>query len=159
VDIKEKTSRSANPGKLTLFKEGLFYKCYNEDAMVFFENIKEYKVSSKYIKSMNDTVLTLGFPTSQWKKDGSSYDFINKLGAQNSEENDLFIEFSLNSHVKNNFNAFKSKIISEQQLAISNAIIISPKENIIDKIKSYDLANRTPMQAMQFIQELKEIIA
>jgi len=158
VDIKEKTSRSSNPIKFTLFKEGLFYKCYNEDAMVFFENIKEYKVSSKYIKSMNDTVLTLGFPKSQWTNDGRSYDFLNKLGTQNSEENDLFIEFSLNSDVKNNFNAFKSKIISEQQLAISNAIVISPEENIIDKIKSYDLANRTPMQAMQFIQELKEII-
>jgi len=71
----------------------------------------------------------------------------------------LFIEFSLNSDVKNNFNTFKSKIISEQQRAISNAIVTPPEENIINKIKSYDLANRTPLQAMQFIQELKEIIA
>jgi hypothetical protein len=53
VDLKEKIAISAEPNKLTFFKEDLFYKCYNEDAMVFFEHIKEYKISPKYVKTLN----------------------------------------------------------------------------------------------------------
>ena len=34
MTITEKTQISANNTRFTLYKEGLFYKCYNEDAMV-----------------------------------------------------------------------------------------------------------------------------
>jgi hypothetical protein len=29
--------------RLTLIKEGLFYKCYNKDAMVFVQRVSAYK--------------------------------------------------------------------------------------------------------------------
>lgn len=29
----------------TLHREGLFYKCYNQDAMVFAQRVKNYKVT------------------------------------------------------------------------------------------------------------------
>ncbi len=48
--IAEKIQASADKTLFTLFKEGLFYKCYNEDTMVFAQKIKEYKVSSKFVK-------------------------------------------------------------------------------------------------------------
>jgi hypothetical protein len=35
MTIAEKIKYSADRTVFTLFKEGLFYKCYNEDAMVF----------------------------------------------------------------------------------------------------------------------------
>ncbi len=40
----------------------MFYKCYNEDAMVFSRYIKAYQVSAKYVKSAGSDVLSLGFP-------------------------------------------------------------------------------------------------
>ncbi len=48
----EKIALAKSNNYFTLFKEGLFYKCYNEDAMVFVKNVKEYKVSEKFVKSM-----------------------------------------------------------------------------------------------------------
>ncbi|MDA3912027.1 MAG: hypothetical protein PF448_11795 [Bacteroidales bacterium] len=47
MTIVEKTQVSADKTRFTLFKEGLFYKCYNEDAMVFVKMVKNYKVNSK----------------------------------------------------------------------------------------------------------------
>ena len=47
MTIAEKVSHSANSNRyFTLFKEGMFYKCYNEDAMVFVTRVKHYKVSA-----------------------------------------------------------------------------------------------------------------
>ena len=45
MTIAEKVSHSANSALFTLYKEGLFYKCYNEDVMVFVIKVKNYKVS------------------------------------------------------------------------------------------------------------------
>jgi hypothetical protein len=62
MTIAEKIQISADKTKFTLFKEGLFYKCYNEDALVFTEKVKKYKVSAKYIKRVGAAVLSLDFP-------------------------------------------------------------------------------------------------
>lgn len=42
--------------------KSLFYGCYNEDAMVFTEKVKKYKVSARFIKTVGSQVLSLGFP-------------------------------------------------------------------------------------------------
>lgn len=65
MTIAEKIQISADETKFTLFKEGLFYKCYNEDALIFTENVKEYKVSAKYIKSVGADVAAFKVLTQQ----------------------------------------------------------------------------------------------
>jgi len=49
MTIVEKIILAKSNKQFTLFKEGLFYKCYNEDAMVFVKRVKAYKVNSKFI--------------------------------------------------------------------------------------------------------------
>jgi len=44
--LKEKLEICTDKTQFTLFKEGMFYKCYNEDAMVFVQKVRAYKVSS-----------------------------------------------------------------------------------------------------------------
>ena len=68
MTIKEKISCSSDVTRFTLFKEGLFYKCYNEDAMVFIKCVKSYKVSVKFIKTVNANVYSIGFPASEIEK-------------------------------------------------------------------------------------------
>lgn len=38
--MAEKTQCSADNARFTRYKEGLFYKCQNEDAMIFVERVK-----------------------------------------------------------------------------------------------------------------------
>ena len=62
MTLKEKINQSAKLTQFILFKEGLFYKCYNEDAMVFVKNMKEYKVNEKFVKSLREDYNSAGFP-------------------------------------------------------------------------------------------------
>ena len=64
MTISEKIQCSADKRIFTLFKVGLFYKCSNEDAMVFAQKVRAYKVSSKYLKNIDAEVLSLSFPVS-----------------------------------------------------------------------------------------------
>ena len=45
MTIAEKIEKSRIKTIFTLYREGLFYKCFNEDAMVFVKKVREYKVS------------------------------------------------------------------------------------------------------------------
>ena len=65
MTIVKKVSHSENRALFTIYKEGLFYKCYNEDMMVFVMKVKNYMVSSKFVKSMMEKVYSIGFPSSK----------------------------------------------------------------------------------------------
>ena len=94
MTLLEKVNNSANIQAFTMYKEGLFYKCYNEDAMVFSQRVKAYKVSSKYVKSVGAEVLSIGFPVSEVDKGNMFFDKIKKaLRSENySEENKKFTD-------------------------------------------------------------------
>jgi hypothetical protein len=82
MTISEKIKFSANKAIFTLFKEGLFYKCYNEDAMVFVRMVKNYKVNSKFVKSVGAEGSSLVFPASEVSKGNLTFDMLCKtLGA------------------------------------------------------------------------------
>lgn len=53
MTIAEKIECSTINTKITLYKEGVFFKCFNEDAMVFVKRVKGYKVSEKFVKSVS----------------------------------------------------------------------------------------------------------
>ena len=64
MTLKEKVNLAAQPNKLYLFKEGMFYKIYNQNAMWFVNFIKPYKVAIKQIKNIQQEVFSIGFPVS-----------------------------------------------------------------------------------------------
>ncbi|WP_335973284.1 hypothetical protein [Gaetbulibacter jejuensis] len=59
--MQEKINFSAQPKKVYLFKEGLFYKLYNQNAMWFTNHIKAYNVNSKFVKTVKQNVYSIGF--------------------------------------------------------------------------------------------------
>lgn len=109
MTIAEKIEYATDKKIVTFFKEGLFYKCYNEDAMVFVQKIKEYKVSSKFIKSIGAEVLSLGFPVSEVEKGNLSMANVSeKIGAKAFEENEGNIVFSLTDiNIKKDYATWK----------------------------------------------------
>ena len=68
MTIQEKLTLQSNDCKnCYLFKEGMFYKVYNEGAFMF-QEISKYKVNAKYLKVVNTTVYSMGFPQSVLNK-------------------------------------------------------------------------------------------
>jgi hypothetical protein len=161
MTITEKVKQAATNNICTLYKEGIFYKCYNEDAMVFVQKVKEYKVNLKFIKSVGDDVLSLGFPISETEKGNLSFENISeRIGAKVFEDNKGYIVFSLNDiSLKKDYATWKNSIQAEVVETVKEPTILylhqSGTKEIISMIKNFDLANSTPMQGLSFIQQLK----
>jgi len=158
MTIAEKIQYSSDKTRFTLFKEGLFYKCYNEDAMVFTQKVRAYKINVKYIKSVGSEVLSLGFPISEIEKENLKLQSIlEAIEATVYKEEPYGIVFSLKKDIKQNYLEYfeeiqKSKNIVAESLLEYNT---TSKDSLIKMIQDFDLANSTPMQGMVFIQELK----
>ena len=60
------TLQQQDTTKIFLFKEGIFYKAYNEGAFLLRD--RNYKVTIKKIKSIENEVLSIGFPISVLEK-------------------------------------------------------------------------------------------
>jgi len=161
MTISEKITESNKNTKFTLFREGLFYRCYNEDAMVFAQKVKAYKVSAKYIKSVKAEVLSLGFPVSEVEKGSLGIQAIKSaLGAASYEEKTDSVVFLIPENLKVNYPEFKDACIKTSELVEDK-----PSEYdhtnihiLVKMIQDFDLANHTPMQALAFISDLKEVI-
>lgn len=164
--ISEKIQNSSDRSILTLFKEGLFYKCYNQDAMVFAKRVKPYKVNSKYVKSVGDDVLSLGFPASEVSKGNITFEGLTEtLGAEKYETVVENVTFHLKDDIKQGYESWRDIVLKEsnvQNATKPNSSISAITEpyntELVAMIKNFDLANRTPMQGLNFIQELKIMV-
>ena len=128
--------------------------------MVFVIKVKNYKVSSKFVKSAREKVYSIGFPSSEVLNGNLSFKSISeKIGAKGFEEWNDLVQFYLKD--------LESKISYKDWIEIqhNNELVLQEPEPIYSKtnnsahllvmIKDYDLANSTPMQGLSFIQELK----
>jgi hypothetical protein len=136
----------------------MFYKCYNEDVMVFAQWVKKYKVSCKYVKSVGTEVLSLGFPASEVEKGNLTLANISKtIGAVSYKEETNGIVFSLKEDIKLNFEEFQAAIITTKESVAKKESSNDDTDiqKLVKMIQEFDVANHSPMQGMAFIQELK----
>lgn len=169
MDIKEKIALSKQHDSFILHQEGIFYKCYNEDAMVFVKHIKAYKVLSKFIKSAGEEVLSIGFPVSELEKGSITTELIaGAIGATKTEQLEKQVVFNIeNKDLKKNYAGWRIEMLAlsvvevfEQNKNITpdkiNEYTPTNKDVLIRMIQEFDLANSTPMQGLMFVQELKK---
>lgn len=123
-----------------LFKEGVFYKAYNEGAFLLQET--NYKVSAKYVKSVSSIVYSLGFPEVGLHKLKTYFNC--------SVVNDKIIKLT-NKNVFFNMKAYKLWCTTNNRTVNSNQIIL-------DKIKKYPLETKTPIEVYLWLFELQKKI-
>ena len=160
--IKEKIALSKQRHTITLHREGLFYKCYNEDAMVFSQRVRNYKVTIRFVKNVGANVYSIGFPASEVKKGHLSFENISeKTGAKSYEIQDKHVVFLIeNTDIKGDYNQWIETIQEDKDVVTAKepTLVYEPRfgmDEIINMIKNFDLANSTPMQGLNFIQQLK----
>ena len=130
--------------KIFLFKEGLFYKAYNEGAFLLKD--KNYKVAVKKIKSVENEVLSIGFPVSVFEKlkDEFVFEFFDKYAVYNTN---TFFNKEL-------YNDWHNKVVKESFKTSKT----ETEFYIVEQLKKYPLANKTPMEAFLFLKEIQELI-
>lgn len=145
--LEKVTIQKQDTTKIFLFKEGVFYKAYNEGAFLLQD--RNYKVAVKKIKSIESEVLSVGFPISV---------FENLKENRQIEEYDRYV--SLQSNI-----VFSCQIYEEwYQNQITNIIRLNVKhrnedtlkDTLKDRIKNYPLVNKTPIEVFIWVADLQK---
>lgn len=147
MGIAEKVEQATNNNILVLNKEGLFYKLYNKHAMYFTQHIKLLKIQCKWFKNIEQHVFIVGFPASSFENLKDKLQDLNITVEKDSlsENIKLFIPEKIVDQVYLNW-------VSKQNTIKVNKITANA---IIDKLKTFQISNNTPMQAMQFLHNLQ----
>lgn len=160
MTIKEKIALSENIKNLVLYKEGIFYKLYNQHAMLFAENIRAFKVNVKFIKSVRQDVYSVGFPVSSFdlqsgNEKTSIKQLLQKFGSEIREHEDR-VEIA-NIEWENN-PAYRQWCLQQmdKQISNNNNKMMHDFENLKQRILGFQVVNKTPMQAFEFILELQK---
>ena len=56
-------TESENTDKIHFYREGVFYKAYEKSAYLFVTYVKPFMVKKQFVKSVNQEVVSIGFPT------------------------------------------------------------------------------------------------
>lgn len=149
--INEKLSIEKNRehGSILLFLEGGFYRAYEHSAFEAIKNLHAFKVSCRYYKAVESRVACIGFPVTSLAK------FAN--GNKVEQHDDMaVIKLSEGFQITSDdeFTAWKEALPTTED---SNGPIPSCKQRteIYQKVMSFPIENRTPLQCMIFLAEIK----
>lgn len=149
MTVKEKIVLAAQNNKLYCFKEGMFYKVYNQNAIWFVHHVKPYKVSVKFVKIVNQNVFTICFP--QHILNTKALQFNLKLEQDTITYLRYQTNHSLNEQEYVNWcNTTLTNQIRQQSHATT--------QNIMQLLKYFDVAKNTPLQSLEFIAKLKGML-
>ncbi|HID68902.1 MAG TPA: hypothetical protein EYP35_00195 [Desulfobacterales bacterium] len=151
MNTREKIDRAADTSQLCLHKEGIFYKLYNQHAMLFTANIKELKINGKFIKAVNQQVYSCGFPSSIIE------DIKKRLTAHGgviNESEKLLTAANIHWEKENDYSRWCEQ---QKQAAVTAGTECDQGRTSIEKrISAFQVMRKTPMEAMNFIIGLQE---
>lgn len=155
-----------------LFQEGSFYRAYEWSAWLCHRFVQQFKVTHKNFKSIDQSVLFVGFPVMSLPKyvdhkaEVSDVDEKNKdvLFSSSVIPDDMDLDLMAadfemwKSSIPVDLDARKSKEGADSQRANieQNDVPTISKAGIVQQILAFPLENKTPLQCMCFIAELKQ---
>ncbi len=151
MDTQEKISLAANTRQLSLHKEGIFYKLYNQHAMLFTENIKPLKIQVKFIKIVKQLVYSCGFPASVLE------DVKKRLmehGGVLDESDKLLMIAAINWPQEPDYMRWCR--LQEQEAITAEKGHVAGLTDIEKQIIGFQVMNKTPLEAMHFIIGLQQ---
>ena len=146
-------SEKSNFNRIILYKEGLFWRAYEKSAYAFIHQIHSYSPIQKFIKIVGDNVVNIGFPISAFDK------FKDKVSIEQESEKQLIISskpIDNNSFLEwKNSVEFKIKLIKPEECS---HIVEPPQPTIENMIRRFSVENKSPLECMMFVVDLKKIL-
>ena len=138
---------NGNKNNIYLYKEGSFWKAYEHSAYLFVKNIRAYQTKLRFYKNIDMEIISIGFP------DVALAGIMEKAKVMAQHETQVTLELD-NEMILDDFAAWKSQTPLSEMPKSKN----EPKEltgSVLEAIRSFPLANATPLQCMQFIAEMQ----
>ena len=140
--LEKVTLQQQDTTKIFLFKEGVFYKAYNEAAFLLKD--KNYKVAVKKIKNIENEVLSIGFPVSVFEKLKDEFVF---------EFFEWYAVYNTNTFFDNeSYTNWHDKVVKDSYKTSKTEI----EYYIVEQLKKYPLANKTPIEVFMWVANLQK---
>jgi len=131
-----------NHDSIFLLKEGCFWRAYERSAFRFVKNIRSFQIIKKYVKCVGQNVVCVGLPLDNLDQILETAD---EKGFDITKKDDR-IEIRSFTDLED-FDSWKGSLSAARK---------ANPEFIFEKIRKFPIANRTPLEALGFIMELKE---
>ena len=155
-----------------LFQEGSFYRAYEWSAWLCHRYINEFKVTHKHFRSIEPSVLFVGFPVTSFPKYAETAYSVTDVEEKRRDmvlhDDVLSADMQLEEMVAD-YDSWKSSIPVQENISKSketqatssgvsaNAVI--SKAGIVQQIIAFPLESKSPLQCMMFIADLKQQVA
>lgn len=168
--IKDETRTIEDFLKIKLHKEGNFWRAYEWSAYLceFFPNglseNDKLKPTYKEVKGVDNGLIFVGFPTSSLKKFFPTIDnkdfFNDKDGVKLIDVSKEFSEIAF-ENIDNLLNDWKKKYktnFSKLSTNSSNSFKCNNITDVIQNLKTFPIENKSPIECLLFLSELKKKI-
>ncbi len=139
----------SNTDRIHLHKERLFWIAYEKSAYLFSTHIKPYRAQKKYIKKLGLEMASLGFPDSALRA-------ITAPIIEKTEK--LIVLQSPERVVEKDFEIWKKGAplyIKQPKFAPAPDRRTEFADKLVDRLRDFNVENKTPMECMMFVSELK----
>ena len=132
---------------VNLYKEGIFWTAY-EQSTYYVWLLKGYKPTKKRYKKMDKEVVQIGFPKVDALLENQNISIV--------AQQDTFISFNTITPIEIvDFKGWKNALTSMPIGVKTTTTTTNIQQEIIDSIGVFDCLNKTPVEALLFIDELK----
>jgi hypothetical protein len=155
-----------NKTSIFLIKEGFFWRAYERSAYHFVQNIKKFQITKIYVKKVKQEIIFLGFPDSILEQILKIVETIH-VSSLHVIKKETIIEiqgFADTQGFEQWKEGIKLKVNPVRDVACNVStshpciFALSNFNHIIEKIREYPIINKTPVQAFNFLAELKNEI-
>ncbi|NDV93399.1 hypothetical protein D0T84_00505 [Dysgonomonas sp. 521] len=135
--------------ELHLYKEGVFWVAYEEDAYLV-SQIKKLKPTKKYIKSIQREVISVGFPQS------SLEEVLTHFRLKVQEHTAIVLETDVPADPLL-FDKWKKEAEIKEQAGLTNPAVHGGSVNVlVERLSSFKLHTASPMDCMRFVEKLQQ---
>jgi hypothetical protein len=140
--LEKITLQHQHRAALVLFKEGVFYKVYNEG--VYWLQDKSYKIKIFTLKTVNVEVFSIGFPSVVLDRLQQEFSIEQFEGYMLCTINTVFDPLD--------YQEWRTQVLQQQQ----SSVLQQSQLDIINDLKKYPLANKTPIEAFLWLSEIQK---
>ena len=143
---------------IRLYAEGIFYKAYERSAWMACRVLHPFMVKKRAVRKVGQEVVSVGFPKTSLQK------WAGERQVEDAGDESVLIHLSEDERVpfdEKEFEAWKSEVtlsvnesVAEQPMTVQPALT-NVEVDICQSIRRFPIENKSPMECMLFVSELK----
>lgn len=149
----------SSKGDIILHKEGIFWRAYQVSALLFYTHFRPLKVNSRFVKVVNQVVAHLGFPN-------QSLEEVIQLAATRGweiDQKDKLIRIKTGETIEEEvwekwLALHKESAEDISRISSKKPASTEPLEMVIQKLRSYPILEKSPLETQQFVLDLQKEI-